>query len=383
MIFVKKIRFVVFSYSLVIAVMLLQTPVKSIGTISALLTMGLTFFAYLNTHNGLNKNQMRAKNLLILFSIYMLFQTALSPYSEINNSLKFIAQALLTCVLMQVSLENKEYRFMVYSYELFISIWSIFIILSCLLLSPTRNIHGTIELFGANIDPNFIGIPLVTASILLLNDILNISNKRFYVCFIIGYILNVIAIIETSSRGNLLSFALGNGLILLYYIFNKKKSSKKILVLFVISIILFYGLQYLSNVFEENLTRMTEINSESGQRLSLWKYSMDLWLSSPSSFIFGNGYNAVVALEATGHCSHNTYMQLLSETGIVGFYLFVAFLFHMIKKCYYSDKVITICFVVMLFQIMFLNALDNRCVWGLLGWIAMIPKQQNNKVIYK
>ena len=52
MIFLNNIRGVVISYSLVIAVMLLQTPVRNIGTICAVGTMAFTLVClFLNKNN--------------------------------------------------------------------------------------------------------------------------------------------------------------------------------------------------------------------------------------------------------------------------------------------------------------------------------------------
>ena len=381
MILSKNIRFVVCCFSLVIAVMLLQTPVYGLGTAFAFGTMGLTALAYFNTHSGFNRGQSSERILLIFLSVYIFFQTGLSSYSTANESLKFIAQTLLTYLLLNISLREREQRFMKYAYELFISIWSIFIIQSCIAFRNIRYVHGSIALFGSEIDPNYIGIPLVTASILLLNDILNVPNKKLWPLFIIGYTLIVIAIIETASRGNFLSFILGNGILFYNYIRTEKRSLKKYFVLLMVTCGIFYGMLRLSNVFQDNFDRMMELDSESGGRLVLWTYSLNLWLTDLFTFVWGNGYGAVKSMGIDNLCSHNTYMQLLSETGIIGFLLYISFVWKMLKKCYHSDKILALCLFVTLFQIAFLNALDNRCVWGLLGWVAMIPAVKCNNLL--
>ena len=176
---------------------------------------------------------------------------------------------------------------------------------------------------------------------------------------------------------NFLSFVLGNGILVYNYIKTAKASFKKYFVLLLLFGGVFYGILQLSNMFQDNFDRMTEFDSESGNRLSLWMFSLNIWMTDLFTFIFGNGYGSVMGMGVDHLCSHNTYMQLLSETGIVGFLLFITFLLMMLKKSYYSDKVIALCLFVTLFQISALNALDNRCLWGMLGWISMIPTKVN------
>ena len=218
MIFLNNIRGVVISYSLVIAVMLLQTPVRNIGTICAVGTMAFTlvclFLNKNNTKGGFSKEFL----FLFLFTLYMLLQASLSSFSHMTDSVKFIVQSIFICFLFRVGLNKNEYRFLMYAYEIFISIWAILIIKSCIDAGPFRYIHSPIDLFGSKIDPNYIGIPLVSASIFLLNDILNVTKKKLLILFIFCFLLNVIAIVQTSSRGNLLSFVLGNGLLFYNYL---------------------------------------------------------------------------------------------------------------------------------------------------------------------
>ena len=373
-----NIRKVVFAYTLVLAVMLLQTPIHGLGTTCALGTMSLSFLCILIARNDGLSLPREAKPLLV-FTVYFCLQTVFSPYSSITDSTKFIAQALLTCFLFKVCITECEHRYLIYGFEFVISIWAVFIIQSCLAAGPTRLIHASIELFGSKIDPNYIGIPLVSAIILLMNDILHVSNKKLLAFLVLGYLLNTIAIVETSSRGNLISFAAGNALVVVNYLRNTRTSFKKYIVVAVVAVGFVYSLRYLNNLFADNFARMTEIDSESGGRLELWKYSVQLWTTDVSTIIFGNGFGAVANMGSSALCSHNTYLQLLSETGLVGFILYGSFIWPMLMKSYRYDKIMGLCMAVMLFQIFFLNAIDNRCVWGVLGWIAMLPKHINDQ----
>lgn len=61
-----------------------------------------------------------------------------------------------------------------------------------------------------------------------------------------------------------------------------------------------------------------EVSGSGSGRFYLWKTALDMWLSSP---IIGNGLYAYY--ESHG-AAHNTYLQLLAETGLIGTLLFLS-----------------------------------------------------------
>jgi hypothetical protein len=69
--------------------------------------------------------------------------------------------------------------------------------------------------------------------------------------------------------------------------------------------------------------------------------------------------------------SHNTYFQLLSETGLIGLTCFAAILIRLLRKTYRYDRACFCMMLGLLVQIALLDALDNRCVWSELCWLVM------------
>lgn len=76
-------------------------------------------------------------------------------------------------------------------------------------------------------------------------------------------------------------------------------------------------------------------SDEFSGRMDLYKLSWDIFLQRP---IIGIGYNCFRVLSGYGYFTHSTYMELLSCTGIVGFFLFLGPVFSGLKYAIISIK---------------------------------------------
>ncbi len=109
-------------------------------------------------------------------------------------------------------------------------------------------------------------------------------------------------------------------------------------------------------------------------RFYLWAVSIEQFFNHP---LFGGGLGSVAHLY--GHESHNTVLQLLSETGLVGFTLFAAFFTRMIIKVFHTNRTMLVVLLTLLLLSFFLNTLTNRCFWAIMGWIVMLPYKMISK----
>lgn len=365
------IRKVVFCFALVIACMLYQTASSSYGTIVAIATLGLTFLsAFIENHTKVFDSTVKYRKSIIIFVFVITISTLFGGHVPISSVFKFVLQALVCCTLFGVSLTNEENRYVRFVVELSAFVYSLLIIRYCLTAGVARNIHGNIVMFGSEFDPNYIGIPLVSACILLLDDFLHTNKLILRVLFAFLWMVITLAIIQTSSRGNAIPFVLGSVCVLYNYFRDVKLSAKKIIILAVIAIGLIFAFGYIDSHFGDNVARMTSFDDDADNgRFELWGQSFQVFFDN---IFLGAGLGGVTAV-THGHCSHNTYLQILAETGLIGFCLFVPVLIGLLKKAFRYDRVIFYVLLSMFFQIFFLNALDNRCVWAILGWIIMLP----------
>lgn len=360
----KKISSPIIFFSLYIVLMLFQ--VGSMGTLAAFGTMALTIFACFSSKRAfLQAFYMPKYSWIILIFLLTVSVTTFWKWGLASNYYKFVGQIVLFIFLATVTVDEYEHEYLKTVFIVASVFYAVLAVRYCVLNGASRYYHGRIYILGAGFDSNFLGIPFVIALTFLLNNILR--NKRRWISFA-AYLVITIAVIYTASRGNMLSWVFSSILTIIFFILDQRvKLGKKWFWLIIIFLLALFLVNYVSTNFVHQWTRMTEIgeNFDNG-RLALWNRAIVAWEESP---IFGKGLLGMYNLY--GKVTHNTYLEILSETGIIGALLMLLFCISLSIKAFQYDKSIFIAFLGMLLQIAFLDALDNRVVWIMFCWIAM------------
>ena len=366
-----KLSKVVICFSLFMALMLFQTSYMRLGTITAATAIFLTIVAFLFRNGKFEPTLKFSKEAAMLFFfLSYLIVSSLCFENIYSNLTRFISLIVLSIILSSFTINEKENNYLKNILIFSSIVYAILIIKFLAENAQSGYIHTAVLIFNTEFDPNYIGIPLVSASAFLLDNIL---YKKKLVISIIGYGIVLAAIIYTASRGSFLSFMISNLLVLGFFLFNKKIGFSKKVFYFVLPIII---IAILIPIFKENFPleweRLTAEDYGSGSgRLDLWQRSVSDWWENP---IFGRGLG--FALLEYNHVTHNTYLQVLSEMGLVGILLFLLLISFFLKRAFRTDKILFCVIVGILFQIMFLDAVDNRCLWVVFCWIAMLPKNK-------
>lgn len=368
----EKIRTPIFWFATFMALMLFQTPYRSLGTLTALFTMTMTIImAFFSGNISLRQFYfpMVSRVLLVFLCITVLVSWA---YGDLPGSVtRYVAQIVLCIALLAIPPVNeREERFLHTIFIVASVVYAVLAIRSCMILGSSRYYHGHIVLFKTRFDPNFIGIPLVAASVLTLNNLLE-GNRRFLNA--IAYITLVLAIVYTASRGNLLSLAFSNAIVAVFFLRRKGIPFRvRMLVISVVVILAFFMVGHFTVNYSRQWERMTAFGEGADNgRFNLWSRAFDVW---KKHLFFGCGFGGM--FRDYQSASHNTYFQLLSETGIIGFSLFAYFVGSLLLRMYRKRKVYFALLAGCLLQIMFLDALDNRCVWVILCWLSLIPARK-------
>jgi O-antigen ligase len=156
------------------------------------------------------------------------------------------------------------------------------------------------------------------------------SSSRDRLLAAVALACGAVALILTASRGGFASF-LAELLMAAVYLTRRAASRKWLLVaglaVAALGLLMFFGFVRTPWVEEDQSATM---------RLLFWGFASSLFLSSP---IVGVGYGNFRALYdipgiAPGIFDvHNLYLQLLAETGLLGFFAFFATIVHVIRKC--------------------------------------------------
>lgn len=206
---------------------------------------------------------------------------------------------------------------------------------------------------GGNIgNENTVGINLLMYSSIFC--IASLNKKRWY--FVFMSIPFIILSLFTGSKKVLFGFIL-LGLFMLYIIFNKKK------IIFYISIILFFLLTFFLlqlSIFETIKNRLISmflslINGDGGAstNLRLLFGKVGLYLSGQNLF-FGLGAEGFRLNTMFGTYSHNNYVEVLCNFGIIGLFIFYAPMFSIIyniKRCDKSHQIYLFSIFMILFYL--------------------------------
>lgn len=356
----QKIDRVPICFSGFVALMLVQTPYMRIGTIIAFTTIMLTLLAF-----GFNRNTVKITTFNVSLFAFVLLVFIRSALNSEINSYKLILQGIMCIFLASYEANKSDSEFLKRVVEISSVVYAILIIGACMKMGDTKYIHGTIELFRTSLDPNFAGLPLVMGASFLLY---NVFEKRKMMFSLTGFAIILVAIFYTASRGNAITILSICVLELVAFFFAKKVSLTKKIFMLILAIAflgaLFY---YLSNNMGAQWDRMSNFGQGSDNgRFELWKKALDMWLDN---LIFGVGIGGFVS--SVGMATHNTYLTVLVETGFVGMILFIVFIGCLVKKSLKCGFDVFVMLIAVLIHMSFLDALDSRCVWAAIGFVAI------------
>ncbi|MED9970157.1 MAG: O-antigen ligase family protein [Ruminococcus sp.] len=165
------------------------------------------------------------------------------------------------------------------------------------------------------------------------------SNKR--ILMILGFILCAVVLLLTGKRGHVI-FS-GVALVVTYYIYNSDKKGRRLLKMLLVFGFLIAAIYILSNFFPSLLNFLRRFNEteEAGNiysgRDKLIELAYELFQTSPVFGIGWYGFRYVHIQRMPWFTNmvhvHNVYMQLLCETGIVGFTIYMAFFVKNYYQC--------------------------------------------------
>ncbi len=222
-----------------------------------------------------------------------------------------------------------------------------------------------VKTLGVNNNPNVLGYTMVFALSTVLLFYRPIKIYQIIYKYII-FFLSFYVIICTGSRGSIVSITI---VVFLYFIWLYKNISgnemyfKRILlvvsaiIVFIIAVIFLYTSSSLDGLLR--IKEKLNFNSISG-RTELYVASFKYFMDKP---LFGIGFQAFQYVSTFGYYTHSTYMELLCNSGLIGFFLFF---FPIIRKTIYVLKIRTAnsgkCVIIMilffvssLFSILFYN----------------------------
>jgi O-antigen ligase len=177
-------------------------------------------------------------------------------------------------------------------------------------------------------DANFYGLLMTVAFLIGYYSKPKDLNVRFKIIYLLPIGLNIVM---TVSRSVIVTLIVT--FIFLSFIFEKKISRKlKMLFIFLVFLTIFIYLATIPlpgldiSIYEWYALRLTQ----SSPRFEMWMTLLDYFQINP---FFGYGLRASeMLLGGAGNYAHSSYIELLIDYGIVGFIIFICFMFLVLFK---------------------------------------------------
>ena len=350
----RNVQPIIIVFSFFEMTMLLQTTYNRIGTIVAGTLSVIMIVLYLKKTHYVSAS---AQNVYILSYVIFLILTSIVGIGFDKKLFQLVIYTILFVLLGSLKITRHEADIIIECYVLTGVVYACMVILYRFKNPNIAYIHSKITVLGSQLDPNYIGLPLVVSLSLLLYYMLNNQKYgyRFVECILLSF-----GILLTSSRGNMLCLAVCLLFNIFVFLLNKKiQAKKKLQPLFFFFGFIFLFLLLSYKYYNSSWQRILFYKSDdiTNGRYDLWMEGIHLWTKH---ILIGNGYEALGKSYYLG--VHNTYIQVLCDSGLIGFILFSAFIYHLLKISCKKQNVL-FCLIIILIHSMFLGAITSRCFW--------------------
>lgn len=206
------------------------------------------------------------------------------------------------------------------------------------------------SLFDVWIDPNLIAAFLCTAPLFLLLKLYYSAGRGYKALLSAALFIICLGIFLTGSRGAFLavSSTLILEVIFLFFSDSNKKISRKILIttflMLLLAAIAFLLLHILPEFIVNRFLKNSYVDSSNKTRLAIWKFALKGFSQKPM-FGYGVGnYNYFLSNTIPGLAksvvAHNTYLDILLDSGLIGFSLFLVFCFRIIGTYFHKKNIV-------------------------------------------
>lgn len=211
----------------------------------------------------------------------------------------------------------------------------IFLALISLIATVVVQIRGGVQFFGIKMEPEVLrwagwyGNPNRLAPVLALGAIASSSLAmrggsmiRVSALATLGLILTA-GVVSTGSRATLL--ALGVGLVILFWV-HSRYLAVRVLMIIALLLVMIIGVALIPDEVFDVFDR----TSSNEERVAYIRLGIEMFTSgTPYQIIFGQGYGEFIRV--TGRSTHNGYVRMLLEFGVLFSFVMFAFIFFLCR----------------------------------------------------
>ena len=180
------------------------------------------------------------------------------------------------------------------------------------------HLYGTLK--RANTYANF----LIFAPILLFVMIDESKSRKWRIYWRTLFFISIIVLYFSFSRGSL-----GSVLIMFLFFYYRNKLNLRNKVLMVLAIVFLWFLSEF--IFANQIARYYDRTQQLTSRIFLWEYYWNEITGFNSINLLFGSHQLRGFIEETGYAAHNFVLILLFDRGIVGLFLYILFIFMVIR----------------------------------------------------
>ena len=371
-------------------------------TISLYMASIIILFLYILIKNLKKHNQrimaINTKELLIFaFFIVYCFSMLYSPNTSygLSRFIKLIIVALFYFLIKYVLIKKPYYLDYIIDYSLIsLSIFILYLAYKYIVIFNAKYIGLNTE-YATGSGKNSLAFIVSIMLAFIFGNLTSNNKTKHKIIQLIIYLVIIVSVFLIQSRGLFLVFLV---YIILSLLIRRKKNRinlKTVLVILlgfaiVISLlpdfIINSVMERFSGLFSV-LDRSVGIEELSSSRFALLKRGLDLIKISP---IFGVGAGGFIYYKGIYQISHNDYILVASEQGLLGVFIFVLILLSYLFTAYKIYRIESnsinkgnlYSMVGIIVYFLFINAYDNIMFWSILAIISAkehIIKNQMSK----
>lgn len=317
----------------------------------------------------------------IFFSVFQIFYT-----DYISNTIsKVVTITMYTVLLISINLTNfndKEKEFLHKCF--FYSTWTAVIFI--ILFKSEFEGRLTISILGNKVeDPNQFCGYFIPGIVYYFYLFLNNKNKKIKNILILLLFLYLVFL--TGSRGGLLAILGGMFAVFILYLKRNKNNKfwNKLIKVILIGILMYLIVMFILNKINPELAvrfSIENVISSGGTgRTEIWKYYINLYGQSNLWYkLFGYGLGS---LSSIYRVAHNTWIESLLESGIIGSILLISIMLRSLKIVSKNNNIqLMSAFFALIILTLSLSLLSYKLLWGYLI-IAIIFKNEKKKKVLK
>ena len=328
-------------YFICLPLTIITTPLGSMLKVVTMPTVAVLSVRLLMGKSKLSFNYVHFT--YFFYVLYTVIQLVMYSSEEATTTTRDMVLGFLTFMLISIRIYNER--------EIDFIEWAWLIVgVICVIVAFTSNEvvseieeRAVIKIFGFEEDQNQFCSYFIMPVLICIKRI--VQKRKFTLFYLIMLLLIMYSILKTGSRGGMIGIIAGAGV---YIMVGIKSIRTRIaigisaILLAIITVTIIFPL--LPESVQERYSIEQVAEDKGSGRFDIWEYLLEYTFEKPERIIFGSGVLSSYEILANAPktflngVAHNTFIQVFSDQGLLGLFLFLLVMLACFMKPRNTDK---------------------------------------------